>query len=168
MRRVLFAASLLLLLGAVRAAVPAPSRPSPLARPSPTSAPLDDDTAREILENLDRTRAQAFTDPGSADPLGWLARSCPCLEAEQTQLTALSKRGSHLAGARRILVSVTVIAADATRADVEVVDRIPAYAEVARKTEHHAGRGPRRWLIVLVRTPAWRIADIEALRTPTE
>ncbi len=120
-------------------------------------------TPRELILAANAHRTRGFADPRGADPGSWSDPSCPCHAADGAALDALVLAGRSLAGPGPQITQVVVLAALPEQIVLEVVDRIPPYAEVdrdGRVVRRWPGRGERRWRVVLVRGKItnWRAA----------
>jgi hypothetical protein len=121
-----------------------------------------------VLAALDARRAAAFTDPVLADPGDWADPGCACYRADADRLDVLARAGRRLRGAAVELVSVTLArAGPGRRAELLVVDRLPAYDEIAAggaAARHWPARGLLRWRVTVVdRGGGWRFAAIVRL-----
>jgi hypothetical protein len=117
-----------------------------------------------VLEELFAARARAFAAADEAALAGVYAPSAPGGAADARLVRALSAAGRTAEGVRHRVSAVDVVAVEADRAELRVVDSLEAYdvrdaagAVVARQP----GRGEAVQRVELVRTDAgWRLVDV--------
>jgi hypothetical protein len=158
------------------AAPPAPPGPAAAAA-SPAAAdraqlPADAQGWREVVAELYRRRAAAFTTASAAPLAGVYADGSPLLTADQRSVAALAATGEVLRGFTPGVPAVTAVAATPGRAELRLVDSRPAYDVVAADgrartgrevvVSHAAPRADAAVRMVLVATPVgWRIESAE-------
>jgi hypothetical protein len=117
------------------------------------------------LAALDKQRDEAFADPDADALAAVYSADSPALATDRATLAVLVAAGEHAQGLALELVSVALSARASGQVSVLVTDVLPAYDVVgpAGSVTRVAGRGARRWLVVLRSTTAagdWRIDSI--------
>ena len=123
-----------------------------------------DDRWTPVLEQLFAARARAFAAADEAALAGVYAPSAPGGAADARLVRALAAAGRTAEGVRHRVSAVDVVAVDADRAELRVVDSLGAYdvrdaagTVVARQP----GRGAEVQRVRLVRTSSgWRLLDV--------
>ena len=126
-------------------------------------SPAPEDEWATRLTQLDEVRAEAFarTDPGALD--GVYVRGSRALRTDAATIADYRKRGGRVVGADLRVISCRVLAESASRARLDVVDRLgPARIVWADGSTTDLPRDePSRREITLVRTTeGWRIAGV--------
>jgi len=124
-------------------------------------SPAPEDEWATRLSELDEVRAEAFatTDPGALD--GVYVRRSQAMRSDAATIEDYRKRGGRVIGADLRVISCRVLAESASRARLDVVDRLgPARIVWADGSVTDLPRDePSRRVITLVRTTeGWRIA----------
>jgi eukaryotic-like serine/threonine-protein kinase len=150
---------------------PPPPGPSPPGPPPPAvHAPAASDW-RSVLTGLEAARAGLFAAPDEQRVAAVDAPGSSAYADDLAAVRALRKRHVIARGVQAELRSVTVRSAGSERADLEIVDVLPAHQIVSGAAggspgavlEERPGRAARTSVVTLVRVGSgWRVAQIQS------
>lgn len=148
----------------IRSSAARPSSPAPVTAVRPGS-PLGPESARAVVEALDRARSDAFA---RGDPRVLTRVYAPGSRAREADMRAVTRlgRGVRAVGVRHQVLVVRVVRQSSVRVRLLLTDRMPHYRVVDSRgaaLRTVAPRGPRAFRVDLVAVSgAWRIAEISA------